>query len=362
MLKIIYDNQYNFHEGYNGEIVRSTSKDILWVKGTVSHHFEGAIRSSQKEVRKSILNIASFISDNPNELVFSPHLLIDDQNINYFIDLEDIYWLFGDTYQEVGPNAKIPTWKIEIFKQKITADNLKHIFWWSNAAIQRFKEFCKNYELDDTFIKNVLNKSSVLYPSSRVISKKSKSDTKENHFIIVGREKDFKRKGIDIVLEIFTKLYDQGIKNFRLDIYGGIPSKYSKNLPDNIRVNEKITRDELLDKLSEASVLLFPSRADTFGTILTEAANTGIYIIASHGKSVFASKEILESYPNHKIIESNQINGDNFDLVDIKKFELAIRNLITKPQPLKQWTSPYRLEVTRTKFLKEINKIKTNVN
>ena len=107
--------------------------------------------------------------------------------------------------------------------------------------------------------------------------------------------------------------------------------------------------------MANSDIFIFPSRADTFGTVLVEALNASCFIISSYGKSVIASKECLNEYPNSILVDSLG-NSNVYDDVDRTAFFDIIKKLIANPAPLLPYNSPYTKSEMNRRILNLINK------
>ncbi len=354
MLKILYDPKYNFHIGYHREIVRSTSKDIFWVRGHLVNKYEFCIRSKNPLARKKFISLGYFRERSFDGIIFSPRVFLLNKN-PYFLEIEDIWWFFGDTYEEVYSSYSIPKWKIKELERHFCRKNLIHIFWWSKAALERFKFFCKINRVSPFVVDRVLRISSILYPASptndnRIYQKRSK-----RKFISVFDENNFYRKGGDVILEIFYRLFKSGVSNYFLKIFGSYPAYFSKiikNTP-NISVLPITSRKNFQKTLSAADIFIFCSRADTFGTVLVDAINNGCFVVSTYGETVFASKEILREYPN-KILIKNFCGDNVYGEINKERLYRTIKLLLSKDIKYKKWKSPFNRDELRNNFLKII--------
>lgn len=357
LIKIGYDPIYNFHLSYHGSLIFATNHLLKWIPGNIINNSEKCIRSQDRNKRKNIFNSGYFSRKSATkiDIIFSPHILLESSE-NYVVEIEDIWWLFGDKYEDLKYSTHIPSWKIEKFCYLICKDNLKHIFWWSDSAIKRFKVFSNINNISKHVIKVILSKSSVLYPCSMIIQNKVSGSVYDNKFIGIFNRADLHRKGGDAVINSFVKLYNSGIKNWTLDIYGDNINNCKNLLPKNVNLHEKINHSELIKKFSKSSILLFFSRADTFGTVLVEAINNSMSIIATAGKSTFASKEILSTYPN-KIIINSKLNDGIFDIINFNRLYNSIKNIIKTPKNVFPFESKFTTHIIGSLFIKKIRQI-----
>jgi hypothetical protein len=346
-LRIGYDPKYNFHVGYHKEIIEATTEQFEWIPCSIRNYSEYAILSQDPKVRSEIFNYGDFISNDNLDLLFSPHILLENPSTDYIIDIEDIWWLFGDTYEEVSPEIPIPKNKIERFVELILNTRLKKILWWSHKALERFVTFCLLYEIDEITKEKILGKSVILYPSSHNFNSIKKDDTEKNRFCCVFSGSNFYRKGGDIILKTFNSLAKNGITNWVLDIYGS--NLEINQSVDNINIKVPIKKDDFVRKLANYDIFVHMTRADTFGTVLLDAINMKHFIVTTTGEAILAAKEILQDYPNRILIQSSDYNG-TFNHYNDNKVYKVIADLIRNPRNISNYQSPYTRELLAKKF------------
>lgn len=352
-LVVGYDPIYNFHKGYHGRIVESTNKSVNWCYSEVINDFEESVISKDTSVRKKYVSYGrmSISHNRAVDYLFSPHILIPEKysgETSILMELEDFPWLFSDTYTD--RSFSLDSNKIYLFEESLNNPHLKHVLWWSNTALQRFHLLCSEYNIPSDTRDRMISISSILYPCAPVVERTIK-DTSRNRFVAVCNEKNFYRKGGDLILSVFGKLLKEGINNWNLTIVGEVPQDYLSDIPvNNVSVIPTQPLSEMQRVFSRSDCLLFPSRADTFGTVVIEALNTGCYIIASYGKAVFATNECLSCYPNSSLIDSLGNDGI-FDILDYDLYFEEIKKLIIQPKQLSDITTPYSLDQMQKQIL-----------
>jgi glycosyltransferase involved in cell wall biosynthesis len=160
--------------------------------------------------------------------------------------------------------------------------------------------------VDDLFQSVIINNKCVLLYTPQPIRKVSIIDRRK---VILGfvasSHADFYRKGGDIVIETYCqvkKIYD----NVELHYIGQLPRwMKSKDLIELkiIHTNYIPHKKIISEYLPGIDVLLFPSRADTFGTIVLEAMSIGKAVVSSSGRHVFGLREILEHNHNAIVVD-----------------------------------------------------------
>ena len=340
MKKIIYyDPKYNFHNGYHSQLIKATEKSIRWKKAKIFNYFEDCIWNKQNiDLSNHLFNFGYFSIQNQSRIILSPHIFLSNKN-RYIMSLESIYWLFADTYKNAS--RPVDTWKITLFSELVTEPRLKAVFWYSNAAKKQFNKFAKSYKLTNQITEDIDKKSHIINPPGPQIKRRSQN-TSNNQFVIVANGKNWKRKGLDLSLNLFKELKKEKIDNWKLHIVGNnIPTELNKEiiaLKNNVITYGEVPQSKLLHLISQSPFLLFPSRADTYGTILIQAINAGAFIIASYGKNTIATREILNNYPNKYLIKSKGCYRNNLwlDVLDEKEFYKSIKYFILNPFILKK--------------------------
>jgi glycosyltransferase involved in cell wall biosynthesis len=182
----------------------------------------------------------------------------------------------------------------------------------------RFKlSFAKKIFCNSNFTKNLIDKkfgvkSEVLYPPVNLnIAKNTK---KENIILHVGRfdvdshESNYKKQ--DIMIEVFKKMVDQGLKNWEFRLIMGVKSKDKEKLdkltkmsagyPIKLIVN--VSNKELWENYSKAKIYWhatgfgedlkkYPEKAEHFGITTVEAMGAGcVPVVFNAG----GQKEIVE--------------------------------------------------------------------
>ena len=148
------------------------------------------------------------------------------------------------------------------------------------------------------------------------------------------------RKGVDILLSAMEPLFaDYG--NLRLQLIGsGDLEKQSKdwvierNLSERIAFEGAINPRQIMERISEADLLVLPSRWDGWGLVVNEALMAGVPVIVSdmcgasdlvkQGKNgfVFGSEDVEDLRKNlidflkaHADQESSSLRGQSFEKV-----------------------------------------------
>ena len=96
---------------------------------------------------------------------------------------------------------------------------------------------------------------------------------------------DFVRKGGDLAVETVERVRERVGKHVQLIVIGANPLRYSErpfiHLCGPVDVTTAQGLEMMIDYLAKASVLLLPTRAETFGAVIAEAASCGIPVVVS---------------------------------------------------------------------------------
>lgn len=184
----------------------------------------------------------------------------------------------------------------------------------NRMKLMRVRKVVCNSNFTKDFIDNSFNvDSTVLYPPVDI--KKFKSKKKENLIIYVGRFSSLTQaKRQDVLVDTFKKLHDEGTRNWRLVLAGGVEvgadaklvalRESAKGYP--IRIMESPSFKELVDLYGKAKIFWSaagfgveenkePSKLEHFGITVVEAmVSKAIPIVYKGG----GHKEIIENGEN----------------------------------------------------------------
>lgn len=154
------------------------------------------------------------------------------------------------------------------------------------------KGILKYYHLDSQ--KN----SKVIYDGVLHESDVIKVKQKDNYFLFVGRLEEM--KGIADLIKAYARLCETKSDAFPLLVAGDSTNKdYVAQLHDlvnSLDISGKVkflgNRNDVLDLMSKAAVLIVPSRSEGFGFITAEAMFSGCLVI---GKNVDGTKEQFDN-------------------------------------------------------------------
>lgn len=117
------------------------------------------------------------------------------------------------------------------------------------------------------------------------------------------------RKGADLLPEIMIQLGP----GYRLDCYGGTPSRHSR-LPPNMHIHGRLSNMAIPRAYASSDAFLFPSRLEGYGLVIAEAQAAGLPVVASNTSAI---PEVVR----------NGVDGILCDPDDVFAFVTAIREL-----------------------------------
>lgn len=177
------------------------------------------------------------------------------------------------------------------------------------------------------------------YPE--VLDMKSKQkQTEQFTFIYVGSLS--LRKGTHILLEAWRK-YFFNQQNVKLILAGSnsLPKEFTENLPKNLELKGFLNKEELDNLYNKADLLVFPTLADGFGMVITEAMSKGLPVLTTNNS---AGYDLIEDGIDGFIIDAGSINAlakKMLWIVENKSILPNMSKLIMEKAKKYQW-SDYR--------------------
>lgn len=172
------------------------------------------------------------------------------------------------------------------YEKKLVSRNefekLNEVVKYSKFNIAVSKKFCKllSHEFSNKkwcFIPNIVNNDFIEH---EIVTKK-----KEFIFLSVGNLN--KNKSVDILLEAFSG-FNVKVLNIKLRIIGDGPEKLKLiklakklNIEKNVEFLGELSREQVKIEMSNASILVHPSKYETFGVVIIEALAIGLPVIAT---------------------------------------------------------------------------------
>ncbi|KQN30886.1 hypothetical protein ASE92_19305 [Pedobacter sp. Leaf41] len=183
------------------------------------------------------------------------------------------------------------------------------------------------------------------YPE--VIDMKSKQkQTEQFTFIYVGSLS--LRKGTHILLEAWRK-YFFNQQNVKLILAGSnsLPKEFTENLPKNVELKGFLNRQELNTLYNDANLLVFPTLADGFGMVITEAMAKGIPVLTTNNS---AGYDLIDDGIDGFIVEAGSADALGEKMLWIVKNKISLEDmseLIIEKARKYQW-SDYRIRLINT--------------
>ncbi|RZL28406.1 MAG: glycosyltransferase, partial [Pedobacter sp.] len=183
------------------------------------------------------------------------------------------------------------------------------------------------------------------YPE--VLDMKSKKKQAEQFtFIYVGSLS--LRKGTHILLEAWRK-YFFNQQNVKLILAGSnsLPNEFIENLPKNVELKGFLNRQELNTLYNDANLLVFPTLADGFGMVITEAMAKGIPVLTTNNS---AGYDLIDDGIDGFIVEAGSADALGEKMLWIVKNKISLEDmseLIIEKARKYQW-SDYRIRLINT--------------
>lgn len=315
-IKVLYDPEYNFHPGFHGSVFDNLPRGVVNRSGNIKCFFEDSVRSEKDSfLSKQFLALGEM--EGEGDVIFSPHMLLTNSK-PWIIDLEHVIWLFTDEYTTAKEEELAPYWKKRLAEEFLSSNLCLRILCYSKAAKESIiKIFPKNEVIQ--------NKSIVFYPAQNPYSSKKRVVNKVRLLFICAKGSNFYRKGGDIAFNIFSNLKTQ-FPELEMIFVGERPTspEFHKITEDSGLIHIKqVSHKEMFEKIyPQADILLFPSRADTFGMVVEEAMSFGLTVIASSGNHVFGLSDLVQDGINGFLIQHND-NMPSYSLasnINIEEF------------------------------------------
>lgn len=170
---------------------------------------------------------------------------------------------------------------------------------------------------------NILTSDKLIYvPNGIYIGYKPEIAEKNDYILTVGDLCAWP-KGTDILLEAFSKI--KKLNNWKLILIGNIDKSFKSyineyflkypHLKDKIIFKGYISnRNKIYEYYAQSKIFCFPSRSESFGIVLIEAAYFGNYLLTT---DVGGAKDILDVINNGEFIKEDDSNYLSERLQDI---------------------------------------------
>ena len=173
---------------------------------------------------------------------------------------------------------------------------------------------CESKELSDMFKKDGLNIQYV--PNGCLVYKPYNNEKKEKIILTVGRLGTY-QKATEVLLDVFKELKEKYNSKYKLHLIGTMEEdfkdKYDKFLKDNPKLKADIKyfgniadRSKLDSYYNKSEVFCLPSRFESFGLVVPEAAIHGCYIVTTDFGA--ASKVLISDDKIGKICKIDDVS------------------------------------------------------
>lgn len=184
----------------------------------------------------------------------------------------------------------------------------------------------------------------------------SSSPPVKNKILIVGRADDFKSKGIDIAAEALLRITDQWPPSRQHSptlVIRGIPDQaeddvkrqlediFGDRVPYTLRPYSE-SENDVLEDISQARMLLMPSRHEGFGLAAYEAIASGVPVLisAESGLAQFLQQSAIDTFPSSIVTTRNTSTQ-----LYIDKWVEAIQRILDAPEHARTQAIHLRTEI-----------------
>ncbi len=164
---------------------------------------------------------------------------------------------------------------------------------------------------------------------------KLKTNSLKNTILFIGRLN--KVKGIDILIKVHKRLYNENIINEKLMVIGNGPLHPELDLNyDGLQYFPFMDQNELVEKLHEIKYFCLPSRIEPWGVVIHEAVSAGLPLVCTsvcgaasaflkdgYNGYVFNSDD--EASLEKILIRMNQLTEDEIIKMGTRSFELSLQ-------------------------------------
>ncbi len=131
-------------------------------------------------------------------------------------------------------------------------------------------------------------------------------------------------KGVDVALRAFAEAtagHEACLELYGAEKRSGEAMEFARNLGigDRVKVHGFVDNTELPERIAEADLLLHPTRSESFGQVLGEAAALGIPVVSTRVNAV------------PEIVEDGE-TGVLCPIDDVEAFASALRGLLDQPE------------------------------
>ncbi|WP_316736061.1 glycosyltransferase family 4 protein [Pedobacter aquatilis] len=114
-------------------------------------------------------------------------------------------------------------------------------------------------------------------------------------------------KGTHILLEIWLKYFSDK-QNIRLILAGSnsLPKEFTEDLPKNVELMGFLNKKELDNLYNQADLLVFPTLADGFGMVITEAMAKGLPVLTTNNS---AGNDLIDDGKDGFIVDAGNLDA-----------------------------------------------------
>jgi glycosyltransferase involved in cell wall biosynthesis len=155
------------------------------------------------------------------------------------------------------------------------------------------------------------------------------------------------RKGAHLLLDAWRAIRSRSGAELILAGEWSLPQRLARDLPSNVRVLGSIPRPALFDLYRSSSVLVFPSLADGFGMVVTEALAHGLPVITT---SNTGASDLIEPGVNGWVLQAGDVDALTAQLtwcIDHYRELHEMREAAEATAARNQWTD-YRRSMCET--------------
>jgi len=128
----------------------------------------------------------------------------------------------------------------------------------------------------------------------------------QSRFIFLSAGTQSVRKGVHYLLESWKKLKPANDVQLWLVGHMDLPKRLLSNLPGNVIIRKSVPKAELTDIYRSANVLVFPSLAEGFGMVITEAMAHGVPVITTPNT---VGPDLIETGTNGFIVPVRNVDA-----------------------------------------------------
>ena len=232
----------------------------------------------------------------------------------------------SDQVREGRVPSKLTRLRARLMALRYLSVNCKAILFYTNVARNETIDYLDSEGiLDSAEMDLFLAKVDVLYPT--MPHRRRKSTDERVGVLYAGRV--FGHKGGAIALEVFSRLLPEYEARFDFHFVGETPETILSSDYPGIQFHRFLPRNEYLAILETCDIFVAPTRGETYGMALIEAASYGAALVTSSGCQMAHLGEIFDEgqhalYVPHELSDERQTD----------EFERHLRLLLGDPQSL----------------------------